>query len=158
MIKTTFEPDSELLKFANWFSKNHKTLSVGEYFSDDKKYHISYLDRIVLHSGSISETGARVSDTTGRIELDKTKISDEKFTHDFIFFLIIWCVVKFDCVKSNNLSDMSVDKIALDYCSGIGLSTKDIINGVHGLIPIHLHEQNRIDNLKKYLENGKRIG
>lgn len=87
-IQDTFAPDEELLEFANFFSKDYRTLCVGDYFSNEKKYHIRYVDEIK------GETQVRVALSSGRIEFDRFKIISEDCNEDVIFFWIMWCVIQ----------------------------------------------------------------
>ena len=45
-VSYQFLPDTELLDFAKKVSDGYKKLSIGAYYSKDKKYQINYLVRI----------------------------------------------------------------------------------------------------------------
>lgn len=128
LVSYQFLPDSELLNFAKQFSDNYKKLSVGEYFSGDKKYHISYLARIKdKNTGKILTTGARISTMTGIIELDKFIFKSKEYTPDFLFFIILWCVA---CNNQENKGDMKMaDKMAVEYYLTTGRSKKNLALG-----------------------------
>jgi hypothetical protein len=66
---------SSFLKFAKQFSENAGILSVGRYQSDNKKYTIDYLPQIVHESGKVLSTPARISNSTGRMEISKKAFS-----------------------------------------------------------------------------------
>jgi hypothetical protein len=50
-------------------------LSTGRYVSDNKKYVIDYLPEIVHESGKVLSTPARISNSTGRMEISKKAFS-----------------------------------------------------------------------------------
>ena len=64
-----------VLKFAMEFSENAGILSTGRYVSDNKKYVIDYLPEIVHESGKVLTTPARISNSTGRMEISKKAFS-----------------------------------------------------------------------------------
>lgn len=115
-----FVPDAELLKFADEFSKVYKLYSAGDYFSDNKKYHIRYLDTLEK-----SNTPARVCINNGKIELVKDKLLSEKYTSDYVFYIIFWCIIE---TKVTNLKVS--DKVALDYYATTGRSIKNVLKGI----------------------------
>lgn len=120
-IEYTFKPDEELLKFADFFSKNWKTLEIGNYASDDNKYQIEYLDKII-HFGSEPSTNIRVGQTTGTIEISKSKLQIIEASSDFIFFSILWCVVE-KIILNTSKSDI----IAMEYYIGTGKSVENVM-------------------------------
>jgi len=61
---------SEFLKFAKEFCENAGILSAGRYQSDRRNYTIDYLPQIV-HEGRVLSTPARISNSTGRMEISK---------------------------------------------------------------------------------------
>jgi len=65
---------SEFLKFAKEFSENAGILSAGRYQSDRRNYTIDYLPQIV-HEGKVLSTPARISNSTGRMEISKKAFS-----------------------------------------------------------------------------------
>ncbi len=69
------EKVSSFLKFAKEFSENAGILSTGRYQSDNRKYTIDYLPQIVHDSGKILTTPARISNSTGRMEISKKAFS-----------------------------------------------------------------------------------
>lgn len=81
-----FVPNPELLAFAEKFSNNYLELGAGDYFSANKNYHILYLTKIPDYN-----SGARINNDSGTIELDKTVFSGKEFSADFLFFIILWC-------------------------------------------------------------------
>lgn len=123
-----FLPDSELLDFAKEFSDNYKRLTVGNYFSSKKTYHIKYLTKVVDNiTGKQLTTGARISNDTGIIQFDKSLFKSKEYTSDFIFYIIIWCV---SCVNQSNKGDVkSADKNAIKYYLKTGRSKKNIAMG-----------------------------
>jgi hypothetical protein len=69
------EKVASFLKFAMEFSENAGILSTGRYVSDNKKYVIDYLPEIVHESGKVLSTPARISNSTGRMEISKKAFS-----------------------------------------------------------------------------------
>ena len=66
---------SSFLKFAMEFSENAGILATGRYVSDNKKYTIDYFPEIVHESGKVLSTPARISNSTGRMEISKKSFS-----------------------------------------------------------------------------------
>tara|TARA_R110001599_G_scaffold299838_1_gene504907 strand:- start:25 stop:789 length:765 start_codon:yes stop_codon:yes gene_type:complete len=66
---------STFLKFAMEFSENAGILATGRYVSDNKKYVIDYLPEVVHESGKVLSTPARISNSTGRMEISKKAFS-----------------------------------------------------------------------------------
>ena len=128
-----FLPDSNLLRFAKQFSDNYKKAPVGEYFSYNEKYHIRYLKRI-----KDTNTGARISGVTGIIEIDKTIFKSKEYTPDFVFFIILWCVV---CGEQKDIK--LADKITIEYYLTTGRSRKNLALGYLKLFSKVLTELNR---------------
>lgn len=62
---------SSFLRFAKEFCENAGILSAGRYQSDDKKYTIDYLPQIVHENGKALTTPARISNSTGRMEISQ---------------------------------------------------------------------------------------
>lgn len=103
-----FEPDEELLKFATNFSDNYKDCPIGDYFSENKKYHISYVDEVIdRHTEEKIECGARIGHDSHLITIDKSFFSRDKITSDFLWFVILWCTVEVE-VKNIMKSDLIV--------------------------------------------------
>lgn len=69
------EKVASFLKFAMEFSENAGILATGRYVSDNKKYVIDYLPEIVHESGKVLTTPARISNSTGRMEISKKAFS-----------------------------------------------------------------------------------
>tara|TARA_R110002020_G_scaffold44348_1_gene127976 strand:- start:1654 stop:2415 length:762 start_codon:yes stop_codon:yes gene_type:complete len=62
------------LKFAKEFSENAGILEVGRYSSDNGKYIIDYLP-VIKDRGRVISTPARISNSTGRMEISKAAYS-----------------------------------------------------------------------------------
>ncbi len=140
-MKTTklqYKPDKELVKFADEFSANYRMLSVGTYVSDKDKYTIRYLSRI-----KESPTGARISRETKVIQLDKAVLKDKAYTPDFVFFLIISCVI-YDKFPDKDIK--SHDEIACDYYLTTGRATKNIMTGITKLLR-HVPTEKAVDRI-----------
>lgn len=122
--------DDELLELAYYFSDNYRSLKVDTYFSKDKTYCIEYLDRIIIGmSGEWDKTGVRVAMQAGVIEMDKTILSDEEYTSDFIFYLIIWCIS-----RRQNDSIIQADNAAIKYYQSTRRSIKNLLKGFAKLV------------------------
>ncbi len=155
--KLIFNPDSELVDFATYFSDNYKDLEVGSYFSDVDNYEIKFLDRITdSNTGCFINTNARVCIGTedenlfnrnGIIELDKTKLSVSQITTDYVFFIIMWCVC-----KSNNstVSCFNIDELVVNYYITTGRSSKNLVLGI---IELFRHAPSLINNERYILIN-----
>ena len=61
---------ASFVKFAQEFCEQASVLSEGTYFSNDKKYRIDYMN-VIKHQGREIKTPARISNTTGRMEISK---------------------------------------------------------------------------------------
>ncbi len=156
--KLIFNPDSELVDFATYFSDNYKDLEVGSYTSDVDNYEIKFLDRITdLHTGCYINTNARVCvgnedenlfNRNGIIELDKTKLSVSQITQDYVFFIILWCVC-----KSNNstASCFNIDELVVNYYIITGRSKKNLALGI---IELFRHSPSLI-NIERYKKINK---
>lgn len=142
LIRYQFLPDPELLNFAKQFSDIYKKLTVGEYFSDEKKYHIKYLERIKdKNTGRILNTGARISNMTGIIELDKYIFKRKEYTPDFLFFIILWCVA---CNEQENKENMKMaDKMVMEYYLTTERSKKNLEMGLIKLFSKALTDMNK---------------
>jgi hypothetical protein len=116
--------DQELIDFANFFSINYKALSVGNYVSDGRKYHILYLDKLVREGDIKSMSIARVGLRSGNIEIDKPAFESKKIKSDYVFFIILWCAV---CLKVSTIEQ--ADRFAIEYYLSRGRSVKDLISG-----------------------------
>lgn len=62
------------LEFAKQFSEDAGILAAGRYQSDDKMYTIDYLP-VIKHEGKTLSTPARISNSTGRMEISQAKYS-----------------------------------------------------------------------------------
>lgn len=128
-LNKDFVPDPELLLFAKEFSDDYKILSPGDYFSNKINYKIVYSLRI--HdpiTNQISDTGMRVwgKHPSEVIELDKTIFDHKKFTPDFIFYSIIFCVI----YSEQNFDVHKADELAVKYYLTTGRSTKNLMIGM----------------------------
>ena len=118
-----FNPDLELLTFADEFSKNYKLFSAGEYYSDNNKYHISYLDELINEKGLKVTTVARAYNKkysqndpkSEHIDLDRTICSStESITQDAIFFIILWAFAVNQYAHDYSKTDIEVLKFYLN--------------------------------------------
>ena len=113
------DTDDELIKFSEYISANYKKLSLGDYFSDNKKYHIRLIsDKKLL-------TPARVNHPSGRMELNKFQISKKKQTNNFVFLLILWCRER----NYSNRTDGDVDIQSIKIYLKLKKPPKDAVIG-----------------------------
>lgn len=118
-------PDKELIALADEFSNNYKILSDGEYFSENKKYHITYGVLNDPNTKMEGSTPGRVDIYTGVIGLSRKKlINNKKYTSNFVFALIIW-----SSKRQHALSEMEADMITLKYYLTTGRPLKDFLIG-----------------------------
>ncbi len=110
-----FTPDSELVEFATWFSKNYPKLTSGNYHSEGKKYHIFYVEKPELFDY------ARVRHSDGCIEISQKYLHETLATPNFVFYTIIWCVAM---LESDTL--IEADYKALKYYCTTG-RTKNLL-------------------------------
>lgn len=120
LLKNQWKPDAELLDFAERFADNYTTLECGIYVSDKDNYKIEYVSKI-----PDTKTGARVSNLTGVIQLDKTVYKSKEYSEDFIFYIILWCRIQFLYPTQYELSDL----IALKYYLTTNRSKLNILKG-----------------------------
>ena len=114
------------INFAEEFSYNASTLkSEADYFSDDDKYQISYLKDIVGDNGKSLDTPARISQTTGLIEVSKKDFL--RYTipmrlaillHEFSHFF----------VNKNMEDEVEADRNSLILYMGLGYPRIDAYN------------------------------
>jgi hypothetical protein len=137
--------NDELIKFATEFSEKYRELDLGEYFSDNKKYHIKYFPTIKdTFTGVIP---VRVSNVTGIIEIDKSFFDAGCYTSDFVFYIIIWCVACFKQPERGNIK--MADKISVEYYITTKRSRKNL---KIGLINFFDKCDNKVTNKERFEE------
>ena len=77
-----FNPDEELLRFADEFSKKYKEISEGTYASKNGTYYIKYFDGKIKRGGSTIETPSRIHAQTGEMQFSKEKLLKEGVTQN----------------------------------------------------------------------------
>lgn len=140
-----FEPSEELLDFADWFSKNWKILSEGEYTSYLGNYKIKYHNFFPKDSCA-GNTNFRVGVRSGVIEASKRRLEELDSENDFVFFMVIWCTIEFN-VENNFKSDT----IALEYYKKTGRSIKNIVQGYLRLFK-DVNNSSNINRMNKIIE------
>lgn len=143
--KFTYNPDTELLAFAIDFSEKFKTADLGDYYSENKNYHIRWVDDFdKIHN-------ARVLIDGNIIELSKQRLilSDK----DFIFYLIIWldimAIIKNECLA---------DEMAIKYYLTTGREFKQLVNCIQESFwscPCDFND-NRMIEINKMVDNEKK--
>ncbi|MFA7307630.1 MAG: hypothetical protein WC026_13260 [Hyphomicrobium sp.] len=145
----SFKPNEELLEFAKEFSDSYTKLRVGDYVSNAETYKIKYLSQI-KDKGVHNKTGARVSNSTGIIELDKKILKHKCITPDFVFLLILWCIARYES-KYLFSSELVADETSLKYYLTTVRSKRNAIVGWVKLLSHAQTEQNK-ERLKKMFE------
>lgn len=140
-----FKPSEELLLFAEEFS-SHIKKEIGniafenfciQNISDNlnKTNNVFYTSKYKNHTIRLLNvetnvrsqdylTFVRISHLTGIIDFNVSKLENEKFSVNYIFYIVIWCVICRE-VKDFDASD----KIALQYYLTTGKPKKDILIG-----------------------------
>lgn len=122
MEKYTFEPNEELVAFAETFSENWNIVGVGDYVSPgDKKYHIKY-EEMILENG-VEPTTNIVVHKSGAIIISKAKLQKYETNNDYIFFMILWCIV----LKEIGGDHSKADLITMDYYLRTGRLPKNVL-------------------------------
>jgi hypothetical protein len=147
-------PDPELIEFAETFSQTYTKISLGDYYSDKKTYHIRYLKTLESAFGLEIETFMRVGMVSGIIEYSQKKLFSfgEKMTPDFVFYQTIWAVIQ------NQTKDFFLsDTIAMKYYLTTNRSTKNIIIGYAEMSRRSnmKFNQNRIEKLMELIRSIK---
>lgn len=146
-----FNPDDELLKFAKWFSENYQLLKPGDFYSDNKNYHVKYKQHLTDNiTGLTMATNARVGMTSGTIELDKTKFSVASYSPNFMFYIILWCVAE----KKNKGNLFLSDEECCNYYLTTNRDVKDLINGYLETVKLAMNTEitkQRLPKLSKLL-------
>jgi hypothetical protein len=127
--------DAELINFAKQFSDSYKNLKIGEYFSENSKYHIKYLPELMdVRIKAPLAVGARIEIKTGIIELNRFIFKSKEYTPDFLFYIIIWCVVRNTIEGRNDIRN--ADKMTVEYYLTTGRSIKNLAVGCLNLFSI----------------------
>jgi hypothetical protein len=123
--KTTI-PDKELINFADEFSKKYTYVPAETYLSENQTYKIIYFEGLCqnINSKRITTTPARINKITGVIQLSKKQLLDKNITLNWVFYLIIWCVI-----RKNSKDDFEADRKTMKYYISTKKSIKDILIG-----------------------------
>jgi hypothetical protein len=120
-----FEPSKELQNFANTFAE---MCMKGDF--ETKRYHSeNELFTIEIIDHEISKTFCRVGHTSGDIQFsDKLlKSGKDELTKESIYFLILWCVCKFN---DREKSDLQCDNMVIDHFCRNELPLKPVLSGM----------------------------
>lgn len=137
-----FQIDSELIDFADSFSKKFPKLPTGVFNSDKMNYSLICMKKI-----GRSNTGARIGKNSSIIELDQSILS--KTSQDFVFIVIIWCVIRHIGFKEEE-----ADLIAFEYYKTTGRKLENFTSGCFDIlerVPTELNKQ-RIKNILQWLK------
>ena len=152
-----FEPSEELLAFAETFSENWNIVGEGDYLSTgdgEKRYHIKYVDNMIDGTtGEEPTTNFKVMHPSGGIVVSKSKLQKYKTNNDYVFFMVIWCVVM------NEVQDLSkADIITMEYYLGTGRLPKNVLTGYISIFEAGDSEFNhkRIQELIDFTNRNKR--
>ncbi len=149
-----FTPDSDLLKFAEWFSNNHKLISAGMYYSHDKKYSIDYIER---KDETVGKRNFAIGHTTKSMIFTKEALND--YSGNYIFYIVLWLAYFGTLIgkepSSENKRIFITDKAVLDYYLTCGRSIinimVDFIQSVSQKLPISELNIGRIESYKNKL-------
>ena len=136
--------NKELLDFAELFSNNYKFLDIG-YFSSEKKYYqIVYKENFDKEEAVINKLNpARISRDSGVIEINKSAIlSTDKYSINFLYYLIVWCAV-----RKNTVDEYEADAITVEVYKRLKKSKKDLLMG---FLEMASHSSNVELNKKRY--------
>ncbi len=143
VITTSFVPDEELLNFATEFSSQYKSLSAGSYCSDNDQYKIKLNERNKdSKTGRVTNSAFRIGRISNIIEIDKFMSENENYTPDFLFFIILWCIVCKRYIHSEQYEVL--DKITIEYYLTTKRSKPNLLKGY-----IHLLKDTQIIDLRK---------
>ena len=143
MIK--FEPNEELLAFAESFSENWNIVDVGDYISPGGKYHIKYVDRI--NEGEIEKVEDIAIELSGLIVISRLKLEGQETNADYVFYQILWCIVEQD-MQDKEKSDIAT----MEYYMTTGRPIKNVIFSILSALPNSLENHNRIEALIKFIK------
>lgn len=160
-LDNIFNPDTELIEFAKYFSDNYKNLKEWVYLSEKANYKISYIDSIVdAKTLNLVNSTARISTISKVIEINRLSLLNGNYNSDYVFYLILWLVAK-DKFHLENKSDTHVDILVLNYYVTTGRSLKNMALGFIYSIKNNISDYNHkrylaIDNyIKEYQEKNK---
>jgi hypothetical protein len=144
-----FELDEELIEFATEMSKALKNLTEQTYYSKNKTYQIEVFETLYDFKHKGLKTPARVGQTSGSIQLQKSKLISD-YTEDFVYHLIIWCAIEF-CVLNLKQSDIISTKHYLTTLR----SKQNLLKGYITLLELNPGEQNteRFTIVKKLVQD-----
>ena len=143
-----FEPNSELLGFAETFSTNWNLIGPGDYISPgEKRYHIKYVDKISTDGVEIPQN--IVIEPSGMIIISKAKLEALETNPDYLFYKIIWCIIEKD-IQFYPDSDIH----AMDFCMKAGCNIKNIMYGIGSELSSYDNEldNQRIHALVEYVK------
>ncbi len=104
------------VKLAQEFSENATILDTGTYYSDNGKYRIDYLP-VIFDKGIALDTPARISNTTGRMEVSKKFFS--KYTVPMRMAILLHEFSHFNLNKVQT-DEIEADLNALKIYMGLG--------------------------------------
>lgn len=148
-----FQPDEELLGFAETFSENWNIVGPGDYVSPgDKKYHVKYVEKITTN-GREPTTNILVEYPSGMIVISKSKLEKLETNNDYIFFMILWCIVQ---REERDLA--KADITTMEYYLKTGRLPKNVLLGYISVFSSGDSElkRQRIEGLIKYINLNKR--
>ncbi len=125
LMFSDFRPDEELVQFASQFAIMYQEMVVGNYSSPSHKYNIRYMDDIFESENVKSITNARINSQNGLIDLSKNKLIEQQLHEDYVFYIIIWCIILKD-TPSIVLTDIK----ALSYYSSTNRSLNHVLEGM----------------------------
>ncbi len=151
MTEYTFKPTDELVEFARMFADNYKLLSDSRYTSTYNNYCIDYLFGMTKKDGTKENVFFRVL-PNGKMEANKALIyKNEKITGNFVFFMLMWCTIHYECRRAY----MEVDKICMEYYLSLGLPKDELLKGFTEVTLVTVGQTNapRLNALRELLSN-----
>lgn len=147
-----FNPNEELLAFAETFSENYHMIEAGDYISPgDNKYHIKYVDKITTDGAERPVN--MVVEPSGMIVISRSKLEAFETNPDFVFYLILWFVV-----RRNTTDESKADAITMEYYIKTGRSAKNVIKCCISLFAAKHNEltHKRIQSLIDFINSNKK--
>lgn len=142
---------SEFIKFAKDISVNLKHLSPGNYFDDNKKYHVelfsSFTDChfITMYYNPV-KTDARVGNTSQKIQISLERCKE--YTENYLFYMMLWC----RAAMVHKGDTLLCDKLALEYYSRTGRRSLDVLKGLAMTMQDYLGHELYMQRNKQILE------
>lgn len=141
----------EFIRFAQQFSENAQSLSVGTYYSDGGHFRIDYLP-VIKEKGRPITTPARISNKTGRIEISK-----KHFIKDTVAMRMAILLHEYSHFNLNQIQqdEIEADLNALKIYLGLGYPVIEAHKSFLRVFKSHPSHENkeRYEYLKTFIDN-----